>query len=336
MTTSNAQSKELLSVVIPVFNTERYLTDLIKSLKQQTLKNFEVLFIDDGSTDNSAEVITRLTCTDKRFKLFKQKNRGPSVARNNGLTLSTGSWIIFVDSDDYLPPTSLESLFECTRKSSPDVVITNAYKFESDPDSVTQTEILIKQPWGKCISGRDWVIYTTKTNNWRHYIWTHLYRKDFLNENHLRFEPNLLHEDILWCSNMALRAKKIIFENVITYGYRSNHESLIGSLDRRRIEHRLDSYHLVIHTLINIGSTQMDRKLGKAFHRQAIFESGHMTGLLRKKISPNSKTANIASKFLESNSIFILLKAARNPSEFWKVVRLAIALKKHQRCGKDL
>lgn len=99
-----------VSIVVPVYNSSRFLDECIYSIRTQTYKNIEIIVIDDGSTDESVEIIRKHALEDERIKCYSQKNRGVAVARNKGIQLSTSELLMFVDSDDTLFPNSVEIL----------------------------------------------------------------------------------------------------------------------------------------------------------------------------------------------------------------------------------
>lgn len=112
-----------ISVIVPVYNKENYLLSCIESLLKQTFKNFELICIDDGSTDHSGELLDQLQAKDERIRVFHTDNQGLSAARNHGLTKATGKYIAFVDSDDIVVPNYLEILYNEAEISQSDVVI---------------------------------------------------------------------------------------------------------------------------------------------------------------------------------------------------------------------
>ena len=111
--------KDKISIIIPVYNTERYLERCITSLLDQTYKNLELIFVDDGSTDKSMEILKNAQKKDKRIIVINQKNSGPSAARNKGMRICTGQYIMFCDSDDTVKPNWCETLYK-TIKTYPD------------------------------------------------------------------------------------------------------------------------------------------------------------------------------------------------------------------------
>lgn len=116
-----------ISIIVPVFNTELYLHRCIKSILNQTYSNLEVILIDDGSSDNSSSICDEYSILDNRIKVFHIDNSGVSKARNIGIKNSTGEWIGFVDSDDYIEPDMYETLINDAKKYSVDVAVCNYY-----------------------------------------------------------------------------------------------------------------------------------------------------------------------------------------------------------------
>ncbi|PGL70330.1 glycosyltransferase [Bacillus sp. AFS055030] len=130
-----------VSIIIPVYNSERYIVECIESLLQQTLRDCEFIFINDGSQDNSRKIIENYQSLDDRIKLINQENQGVSIARNNGLLLATGEYVGFVDADDYVKDDMYEVLLNAAEKSGCDVVLSN---FESE---ITGKRIIIRYPF---------------------------------------------------------------------------------------------------------------------------------------------------------------------------------------------
>ena len=113
----------VVSVIIPVYNSEKYTEKCIRSLLGQTYRNLELLIIDDGSTDQSGAILDRLSGEDTRIRLIHQKNAGVAAARNRGIDLATGTYLTFVDGDDYVAPDYIQCLVDCARKNEAELVI---------------------------------------------------------------------------------------------------------------------------------------------------------------------------------------------------------------------
>ena len=111
-----------ISVIVPVYNTAKYLEQCLRSIATQTFGNFEAVVVDDGSTDSSLSIAQSFAENDSRFKVFEQKNGGPSKARNTGLKHASGKWIVFVDSDDVLPLNAVKTLVKRMKETDTDIV----------------------------------------------------------------------------------------------------------------------------------------------------------------------------------------------------------------------
>ena len=119
----------MVSVIMPVYNTEEYLDDTVRSVIHQTYTDWELLAIDDGSTDASGRILDDWACKDSRIRVFHTANAGVSAARNFGLKHMTGDFIQFLDSDDYLASTAIEDALQTMEKENADIVIFDAYYF---------------------------------------------------------------------------------------------------------------------------------------------------------------------------------------------------------------
>lgn len=132
----------MLSIIVPIYNVEPYLERCLSSLKNQTLKDFEVVMVNDGSTDNSAEIAARFEETDKRFRLFTKPNGGPMLARKYGLERASGNYIGFIDSDDWAEPEMFEEMLAALIKNNADISCCS-YK-DVYPDNIVEIHSLFK------------------------------------------------------------------------------------------------------------------------------------------------------------------------------------------------
>ena len=117
--------EDLITVVIPVYNAEKYLRRCVSSVCNQTFQNIEVLLINDGSTDNSGEICEQIANEDIRIKVFHQQNSGSSIARNAGLDKASGNIIAFVDSDDHIDPSMFEKMYNLMHSNNLEIVEVN-------------------------------------------------------------------------------------------------------------------------------------------------------------------------------------------------------------------
>ena len=117
----------MISVIMPVYNVGNFVKDSIESVLRQTYNNFEVIIIDDGSIDNLASFVDECANKDSRFRVIHKKNQGVSAARNDGLAISQGQYVIFVDGDDWLEPTAIERLINFRMLDNAEFVVANNY-----------------------------------------------------------------------------------------------------------------------------------------------------------------------------------------------------------------
>lgn len=234
----------IVSIVIPIYNKEKQLKRCLESIRSQTFQDFEVLLIDDGSTDKSEAIAKQYVKTDRRFRYYYQSNSGPSVARNVGIDNATGEWISFVDPDDYIDKSMLEKLLQssceadviaccCKTVQKKGIVVNHFFKNDrvfkdtfSDkkelmlrlmalnydfPDNITGIGV----PWGK------------------------LYARNFLLANRLRFEPELKRmQDNVFNMKAFELADKIVYIDQDLYYYDCENIECIGKkYDPKTVEY---------------------------------------------------------------------------------------------------
>ena len=127
-----------ISVIIPVYNVEKYLGECLDSILAQTFQDFEIICVDDGSTDRSLDILQEYKRKDDRFVIFQQRHAGAGAARNHGLKLAEGKYIQFLDSDDYFEPTLLEELYTRAEKFGSDLTVCSSRKVD-DEGNITET-----------------------------------------------------------------------------------------------------------------------------------------------------------------------------------------------------
>lgn len=171
------------SIVVPVFNSERYLEECLNSVLGQTYKNFELILVDDGSTDNSGVICDRYAQNDNRVRVFHEINSGVSLARNKGLENITGEWLLFLDSDDILHQNTLESLSKYI-KNTPQV---DVFQFGFSKHPFLDSSVLKED---KCISALPPHKYC-EVGIYNVSVWGSAIRVKLINENHLKFDCNL-------------------------------------------------------------------------------------------------------------------------------------------------
>nr|MCR5457865.1 glycosyltransferase [Clostridiales bacterium] len=204
-------TQPLVSVIIPVYNVEKYLRECMDSVLNQTLKDIEVICVDDGSTDGSLEILRAYESKDSRVKVYTQNNKFAGVARNNGFSHATGKYCIFLDSDDRFEKNLLQKTYKKAEKDQADIVAFNFDRFDEfgkvEKRIGVHTELL---PKNKAVfSYKDCPEYIMSVVNPT--PWTKLYRTSFIAENNLKYEEISTTNDITFASVSVAVAKRISY-----------------------------------------------------------------------------------------------------------------------------
>lgn len=199
------------SIIIPVYNVERYLKKCLLSLLHQTYSDFEVLIIDDGSTDNSIKVISEYVKNDSRFSIYEQMNSGQASARNNGIRRAKGDYILFLDADDYLALDALRKLSNKISQSISDVISFNCI---IDHGIIRKRTILNDGFHGHYNAIRDSSILIVPSNSWARIV-----KRELLLNNNIYFNENVMYEDIGFTIKVMAYAKDVLFIDDYLYFY---------------------------------------------------------------------------------------------------------------------
>lgn len=197
-----------ISVVIPVYNVADYLSRCLESLRRQTLLDIEIVCVNDGSTDNSDEIIREQMKIDSRIQLIDKQNAGVAAARNTGIDAATGDMIVFLDPDDYLTTNACERIYEERINHYADIIVYGSKPFPEIPEpdawvawKLNSRDIYYPEPNEKSLFG--------ETNS-EPFIWNHAYSRDFLNDNQLRFIESIkFGEDIVFLFQTVPMAKRV-------------------------------------------------------------------------------------------------------------------------------
>lgn len=281
-----------ISIIVPVYNTkEEYLKKCIKSILDQTIINeIEVIIIDDGSNEKTAQICDKYGCTYENINVIHQKNQGPAISRNNGMKMAKGKWIMFVDSDDWIESNMAEKLLELEQDDI-DIIMTSCnlcYKKYTIPVNMFNGENKI---WYKNKEKLELQIITSlilgkNSYNAKYLVipCAKLYRRSFIEKNKLydvcslRFkEDNIFN---LYCFEMA---NKIKYKNYCLYNYRQREKSLIH-IDDFEVIDLYEEYLIEQHRFI------------KRFEKTQIFEEAHYIKMVQS-------IANIVEKYMINSKI---------------------------------
>ncbi len=215
----------LISVIVPVYNVEKYLDRCIKSIVCQTYSDFELILVDDGSSDNCPKMCDKWAEKDKRVKVIHQVNQGPSTARNAGIREAQGRYIAFVDSDDWIEKTMLKDLINIIKKYSADIAICN---FATVSDEFSEKSKCTVPQREICYNSDEFMRIVLKigTNRTVFYPWAKLYTRETLDM--VEHFPAVINcgEDIEGMFKAVLRSHKIVETTKIGYYYCDNSDGI--------------------------------------------------------------------------------------------------------------
>lgn len=221
--------RPLISVIVPVYNVERYLPKCLDSICTQTYSRLEILLVNDGTKDNSQAIINDYAKRDPRIRPILKTNGGLSSARNAALDQATGDYVAFVDSDDWISPRMLEEMVLAAEQNQSDVVVCN---YEKVFDSHTESRYLSFQE--EVIPVREMGLATYMYRYLfpyahGHEVWNKLYRREIIASHHIRFEPNkeIFSEDLLFNLYVLCHAERLSAVNKSFYFYLQREGSLM-------------------------------------------------------------------------------------------------------------
>lgn len=217
-----------VSVILPVYNAGKYLHQCMDSIVNQTLKDIEIICVDDGSSDNSLEILRQYAEKDERVKVIAQANGGAGAARNNGLRAATGEYLSFLDSDDFFELDMLELAYNTAQQYTADFVVFNSDQYHMDKDAFVEVPWVLRK--AECPPYMPFKYRQLTDNVFKTFVgwaWDKLYRRDFILEHDIWFQEQRTSNDLLFVFTALLVAKRIaILDKVLAHQRRGGSESL--------------------------------------------------------------------------------------------------------------
>lgn len=219
-----------ISIIVPVYNAEKYLPRCITSLINQTYKNIEIILVDDGSTDSSLQICYDFSNQDIRIKVFHKENEGAGVARNFGISQASGEYIGFVDADDWITLDMYQYLYELLVSTNADISMCEHIRCKDENDAeeilskIARNEVVI-QEYDRDSYIKKYMKIGSQTIEY--YPWNKLYKKILLSDE--QYPANCTTEDVVGTYKAALNASKIVSSNKVCYLYFYNNESISSS-----------------------------------------------------------------------------------------------------------
>ena len=321
--------KELISIIVPVYNVENYLKRCLDSIIKQSYSNLEIILINDGSKDNSEKICLEYAKKDNRIKYFKKENGGAASARNLGLKKASGKYIGFVDSDDMIHEDMFKVLYENLVNNNADLSICEVVRFKDIPNYTNENDIVIYDK----IEALKVLLEDRKICS---YSVNKLCKKNLLKD--IKYPENKLQEDVGTIYKFIINAEKIVYSNSQLYGYYEREESVTKSITSKFIydyfemiekryndlqKYNINSYlilnkvNVILGSFINISLNKKilkDKKLN-AFMNNKYLELKRINHREIRKI--NTKKHNIL--------IFLLLI---NKNVYYKIMNIYLKIKK--------
>ena len=218
-----------VSIIIPVYNVEAYLAECLQSVVTQTFQDMEIILVNDGSTDCSPKIMKTFAEKDNRIKIINQPNSGVSAARNKGLRVASGEYILFIDSDDTVLPNTVETLYNRAVEIQCDLLLGNvahiyangeqSFPYERKEEMYNQISML----------GENCYVKLMKDNTFPPLVYLYFIKRELIIKNKIFFKEGIIHEDELWCVKAMLSATKVSLIDFYYYNYFRRDGSLMNS-----------------------------------------------------------------------------------------------------------
>lgn len=232
------------SIIIPVYNVQNYLSKCLDSVIGQTMKDIEIVCVDDGSKDESYEILNQYSKTDDRIKIIRKTNGGLSSARNAGLRMAKGEYICFLDSDDYVEENFCERIYREILEHRPDIVVfgANVFPLTKDTDPWTYNNLSPQTQQFKSFTPE----ILLSSNRGYPFVWRNCFKRTFLEKKHLKFDEAVKYgEDTVFQVCAFPGAKNMIYISDKLYNYRYDRKNSL-MFDSRRDESMRMNQHLNI------------------------------------------------------------------------------------------
>lgn len=211
-----------VSVIVPAYNAEKYLRKCLESILQQSLQEIEILVVDDGSKDQSAEIIKEYAEKyPEKIRAIYQENKGQSAARNHAIDMAKGEFLAFVDSDDYIGMNFLKALYDSAVTYDSDMVMCNYTKVTDEGEIIQKCRINYQEKGIRIPS---------------YVCWNRLVRRTLLEEYYIHFREGVICEDIPWILKLEAVASNILVVENDEYYYRANPQSTTATIKNRKLE----------------------------------------------------------------------------------------------------
>lgn len=266
-----------VSVIVPIYQTERYLRQCVESVIQSTIfADCEIILVDDGSMDHSGKIAAEYAGQYMNIRVRTQANAGLSSARNAGLKLAAGAYVFFLDSDDAVQPEYVNILYQTAVRYKADIVTAGYSRWDGQRNTKKDRPILSVP---SVVTGVEWLEQRMDVDDRDNYVWCALYRREYLLRNGILFDQVRLYEDILFSTKVMLYAKRVVSTPAYGYLYRCREGSLVQSgIQERDVEALFQILRKMI-KLYDAGNVEQKHCIGRMYFQvisMALYYIGKM------------------------------------------------------------
>jgi glycosyltransferase involved in cell wall biosynthesis len=303
----------VISIIVPIYNVEKYLRDCMDSLINQSYKNLEIILVDDGSNDSCGELCEEYALNDSRIKVVHKINAGLGRARNTGLSYATGEYIYFLDSDDWLELRFFERMLRVIEDYGADMVICGFNRVTDKKvevhNTVSETSVFSND---KIIEDIFLPMIGRKSTQREDYtinmcVWTNLYKKSIIDENKIEFlsEREYLSEDICFNLKYLYYSKKVVMIPDCLYNYRNNPISLTNCYKDNEYFMIIRLYNEILKMIKALG---LEARIEYRLHRFFLTKTRQTIALVSKSKMPLKDKRKIIKVILEDDTLQRTLK----------------------------
>ena len=331
-------SSPKFSLIIPVYNVEDFLVQCLDSIVNQTLEDFEIICINDGSTDNSLKILNQYAAEDKRFIVISQENQGQGIARNKGLECSRGEYIVFVDPDDWIELNALEEIYKAFKNTKSEVIEFNYREYNDYSGKIKDISLARKL---KKVFNYD--LKLIPYYNWEKFkngclykldmhVWARAYSNNFIKKAKAIFAPTKHGEDHLFACSVVLNAERIHYLDKYLYTYRCRNGSAVNKISNDNFgifqNCELLKEYLIAHNFYDELKEEFRRYQAQVFiwhYRNIPDENKEKYEMMCKEILPNEEFKKMLHKAQSNNSFLEFLFSLKNERKFgikYKVITI--------------
>ena len=285
-----------VSVIIPAHNAAPWLPALFDGLDAQSFRDFETIFINDGSKDDTPALLDSYAAVRTDVQVLHKPNRGVTFARNAGLDAATGKYVAFIDADDTIAPSYLETLVTLAESLELDMAFCTGYRFEKRPGDISNAHLLhYPKPRG-VTSGIQFLEKTVPDMEWFSGVWATLIRRGFIEENKFRFTEGLAaSSDVLWSATIQPKAKRVAFAPGTSYYSRDTPGSIVNDTSTKGVQRRIRARTLVTEELLRMAGNESPPVSG--LYRTIALETG------RRLLGEASETGSLKQRIIISSNL---------------------------------